>query len=527
MGDTGSPPPATPHPGLLQLLLEGSYRNRPDAPALWWQGDPVAYSRLYHNSSALASRLCAEGAAGDRIAVLSWNRPEFVELIYGAAAAGRILVPLNARLAPAELTYQLRDTGATSLFGDSSLLEPLLAHAAFPAGIRVVDLDEDYTAWRDHGPTGDLPPVAPENPVWILYTSGSTGRPRGAVLSHRSFMAGLRSAALARPVEADDRYYYPFPLFHVSAHNVLLQHLHGAAVVLAASFDAGLTLRACRELQVTTMSLAPTMIGMLLDHPDFQPEDLRSVRTIGYGASAMPRNLLQKLLADTDVGLCQSYGMTELSGSVAFLTVEDHRRAARDQPGLLQSVGRPLPTANLKIIDESGGERAVGAPGEILVRAPQCMEGYWNDPEASRRVLAGGWLHTGDIGRMDGDGYLYIVDRKKDMIISGGENIASREVEDALLTHAAVRDCAVVGLPDPKWGECVCAVVRLRQPASDEELTRHCRALLAGYKVPKRWIRTDALPLNAAGKIDKPLLRRQLQGDDQGATGLSHSPVAP
>ena len=503
-------PPGSPSPALLHELLAAPAQATPDAPALWWQGEPISYARLRRNALACAARLAAHGATGERVAVLSWNRPEFVELIYGAPASGRILVPLNARLAPAELAHQLHSTGATTLFGSSTLLQALQAHADFPAGIRVIDFDRDYIAWRERGPNGGLPPVTPETPVWILFTSGSTGRPKGALLSHRSFLAGLRSAALARPVEPGDRYYYPFPLFHVSAHNVLLQHRYGAAVVLAGAFDPGLTLQACRELRVTTMSLAPTMIAMLLGHPDFRPEDLRAVRAVGYGAAAMPRALLQKLLADTEVGLCQSYGMTELSGSIAFLTVEDHRQAARDKPALLQSVGRPLPTARVKLVDEGGRECATGRAGEILVRAPQCMEAYWNDPEATRNALAGGWLHTGDVGRFDRDGYLYIVDRKKDMIISGGENVASREIEEALLTHAAVADCAVVGLPDPKWGESVCAVLRLRNEASDDELARHCRTLLAGYKVPKRWVRVDELPLNAAGKIDKPLLRRQI-----------------
>jgi len=504
---TGATPPA---PALLHQLLDDPARVRPDAPALWWQDVPTSYASLRARCQAVASRLSAEGEAGDRIAVLSWNRPEFVELIYGAAAAGRILVPLNARLAPAELAHQLRDTGSTTLFGSGDLLQPLSAHAQFPQGTRVIDLDEDYDTWREHGPGGRLPAVEPQHPAWILYTSGSTGRPRGAVLSHRSFLAGLRSAALARPVAADDRYYYPFPLFHVSAHNVLLQHLYGAAVVLAGAFDPGATLRACRELEVTTMSLAPTMISMLLDQPDFRPEDLRTVRTIGYGASAMPAALLARLLTETDVGLCQSYGMTELSGSVAFLTVEDHRRAARGQADLLRSVGRPLPTARVKLVAEDGAECRVGTRGEILVQAPQCMEGYWNDPDATARALAGGWLHTGDIGCMDEDGYLYVVDRKKDMIISGGENIASREVEEVLRDHAAVRDCAVVGLPDPKWGEIVCAVVWLRHAVEDNELALHCRGQLAGYKVPKRWVRVEQLPLNAAGKIDKPRLRAEI-----------------
>jgi acyl-CoA synthetase (AMP-forming)/AMP-acid ligase II len=322
-------------------------------------------------------------------------------------------------------------------------------------------------------------------------------------------MAGLRSAALARPVEPADKYYYPFPLFHVAAHNMLLQHLYGAAVVLSRSFDATDTLKTCRELQVTTMSLAPTMIGLLFDHPDFHADDLASVRTIGYGASAMPQILLRRLLCETRVGLCQSYGMTELSGSVAFLTVEDHQQAAHNNPDLLHSVGRPLPTARIRLVDEAGLECPIGAAGEILVQADQCMDRYWQDENATAQALSGGWLHTGDIGRFDDEGYLFIVDRKKDMIISGGENIASREVEEVLRRHPAVADVAVIGLPDTKWGESTCAVLRLKSDVSDEDLDTHCRGLLAAYKAPKRWIRTDELPLNAAGKVDKPLLRLQ------------------
>jgi acyl-CoA synthetase (AMP-forming)/AMP-acid ligase II len=320
-------------------------------------------------------------------------------------------------------------------------------------------------------------------------------------------MAGLRSAALGRPVEPGDRYLYPFPLFHVAAHNVLLQHQHGAAVVLTRSFDAAATLETCRELQVTTMSLAPTMIAMLLDHPDFSPADLQSVRTIGYGASAMPQTLLRRLLAETDVGLCQSYGMTELSGSAAFLTVADHRLAADTRPELLQSVGKPLPTVQIRLAGEGGRDCATCESGEILVRDRQCMRGYWNQPEATALAIVDGWLRTGDIGRFDAEGYLYIVDRKKDMIISGGENVASREVEEVMRRHPAVRDCAVIGLPDPRWGESICCILQLEAEVDDSELVDHCRRFLAHYKTPRRWIRMASLPLNAAGKVDKPALR--------------------
>lgn len=492
----------------IHQLLERQAQQRPEAVALWWQGQPTTYASLNERVQEVAGRLAATGARGDRIGVLAWNCPQFLELMYAVPASGRILVPLNARLAPAELIYQLKSAGISTLFAEQELLAPLLREQALPAELGVIKLQTEYEQWLHSGPTAVLPATDADDPVWILHTSGSTGRPKGAVLTHRSFLAALRAAALGRPVQQTDRYLYPFPLFHVSAHNVLLQHQYGAAIVLTRSFDPVTTLAACRDLQVTTMSLAPTMIAMLLDHPDFRPTDLLSVRTIGYGASAMPESLLQRLLAKTSVGLCQGYGMTELSGSVAFLTVEDHALAATTKPELLQSVGKPLPTASIEIVTETGQRCATGQTGEILVKGEQCMRGYWNDADATARTIVDGWLHTGDIGRFDEEGYLYIVDRKKDMIISGGENIASREVEEVIRRHPAVKDCAVIGIPDARWGETMCAVLQLTTQISDHELSEHCKAFLANYKTPRRWARIEALPINAAGKVDKPSLRK-------------------
>lgn len=481
---------------------------QPGATALWWRGEAITYSCLNARVLLLAARLAGTGASGDRVAVLAWNCPAFVELIYAVPASGRILVPLNARLAPAELLYQLQSAGVSTLFGDPELLAPLQRQLDFPQQITVIDLQAEYEHWLESGATASLPETDEDDAAWILYTSGSTGRPKGAVLTHRSFMAGLDSAALGRPVQSTDKYLYPFPLFHVAAHNVLLQHQYGAAVVLIKSFEPAETLKLCRELEVTTLSLAPTMIGMLLDHAGFEPADLATVRTIGYGASAMPRTLLRRLLQQTDVGLCQSYGMTELSGSVSFLSVADHKLAADSRPELLQSVGKPLQSIDIRLVNASGHDCATGEPGEILVTAQQCMRGYWRQADATDQAIVDGWLHTGDIGLFDDQGYLYIVDRKKDMIISGGENVASREVEEVLRSHPAVKDCAVIGVPDSTWGEVICAAVQLAGEAGDKELDQHCRQYLAAYKSPKKWLYVDALPHNAAGKIDKPSLRR-------------------
>lgn len=506
-----TPVPEAPAVSTLPDIVRRQAALRPTATALWWEGAALSYRVLQEGVERLARRLAAGGERGERVAVLAWNCPAFVELIYAVPASGRILVPLNARLAAAEWAYQVRAAGVRRLFAEPELARALRNHPDCPAELEIITLGEAFSRWLEAGPA--VEPTAPqaEDPAWILYTSGSTGRPKGAVLTHCAFLAGLESAALGRPVRAQDRYFYPFPLFHVAAHNVLLQHRFGAAVVLARRFDPGETLRACRELGVTTMSLAPTMIAMLLEQPDFRPSDLAGVRTIGYGASPMPETLLRRLLAETGVGLCQSYGMTELAGSVAFLTPEDHARAARE-PELLRSVGRPLPTAEIRLESASGTSCAPGEAGEVLVRARQCMAGYWEQPQASARALVGGWLHTGDIGRFDGAGYLYLVDRKKDMIISGGENVASREVEEVLRLHPAVKDCAVIGLPDPQWGEVVTAVVQLAAPLDEAALSGHCRQRLAGYKTPRRWLPVDTLPLNAAGKIDKPRLRSRYTG---------------
>jgi len=330
--------------------------------------------------------------------------------------------------------------------------------------------------------------------AWLVYTSGTTGRAKGAMLTHASLRAAADAAAGARKVADDEVYLYAFPLCHVAAFNLVIQHGAGRPVVLMPGFEAGRFLDDVEQHGVTATSLAPTMITMLLEAGAFDAGRLGSLRRIGYGASPIPESLLRRLDAVLPrVGLSQGYGMTELSGNAVYLDADDHRRALHEAPHLLPAAGRPAPGVELRI----------AADGEICVRAPQVMAGYWNRPDSTAEVLVDGWLHTGDIGRIDDDGYLFVVDRKKDIIVTGGENVASREVADVLFGHPDVIEAAVVGVPDEQWGEAVCAVVVGRHGGcvDQAEIVAHCRGRLAGFKKPRHVLQIDELPKNAGGKI--------------------------
>ena len=517
-------------PHYLHEVLEHSANRHPDLPALGSLSatEAMSYSQLWVKVRACASKLSKRFQAGERVAILAWNSTDYVTLIYAASLARLVLVPLNTRLAQAEWDYQLRATGASAVFLDDVFEAQFVSQRSYDSPIHLnfsefnADLAEECSLRVSDTAVIDQPQISNEgtplpieshhsdSPVWILHTSGSTGKPKGAVLTHRSFLAGLASAEQGRPVQPGDGYLYPFPLFHVSAHNVFLQHKHGACVYLLRSFDADAVLDLCRSGKITTMSLAPTMLSMLVDHPDFDYAIFDGVRAIGYGAAAMPLNLMREVLENTQLELSQSYGMTELSGSVAFLLPEDHR-VGLTQPGLMRSVGRPVSGITLTIRDDDGKVLPALHTGEVCVHADQMMLGYYRNEAETVKAVGEGYLRTGDVGFLDERGYLTLVDRKKDMIISGGENVASREVEDVLNSHPALTQCAVVGAPHERWGEIVCAFVVLKAPIEAAELDDHCRRSLAGFKCPKRYFTLTELPVNAAGKIDKPALRLMME----------------
>ena len=515
----------------LWEIIDNAAAARGDATALVAGDTRWSFAELADRTAAMAAALAARIGAGDRVAVVAENHPEYVTALYAVPRAGGVLVHGNTRHTVDELVAMFGRSGATALLGTHTQLDRLSGH--LPETVHTVvcldaprhteagwiGLDELVGDRGDRNPQPRRPhePVTPaehgvdeSDMAWLMYTSGTTGRSKGAMLTHRSVVAAALNTTMARPVADDEVYLFPFPLFHVAAYNVVHHHMRHRPVVLLASFDAAAAMATIEAESVTSVSLAPTMLAMLLEHPSRADHDLSSLRTVSYGAAAMPLDVLRRSLTELPaVGLAQGYGMTELSGNAAFLSPEDHRRAASGDPALLTAAGRPAPMTAIRIVSEDGNEAAPGEPGEILVRGDQVCAGYHDDPEATAAAITDGWLHTGDVGRVDDRGYLHVVDRLKDIIITGGENVSSREVEDAVGTHPAVRSVAVVGRPDVHWGEVVVAVVVPHAGSEVPDVAQvreHC-ATLAGFKHPREVVAAGELPTNASGKVDKVALR--------------------
>ena len=499
---------------LIPDILRNAAQRAPEAMAVAVSDDRVTFSQLEERARRLAAAIAGCTERGDRVAIVAENRLEYVEAYYGVPGAGRILAPLNHRLHPREQIELLQLCGARVLLGSASCLDALRPLLTPTRVHTVVDLDHDYEQFGAASSFEDPGRDDEQSVAWLISTSGTTGRPKWAMLTHRSLTAGITNLSLARPVAADDALATPFPLCHVAGYNLLAFHLHARPVVLLERFDPDVLNRQITRYRVRTLSLAPTMIATWLDAPSTARADLSSVRTLGYGASAIPRPVLLRAVEQLAVDLSQGYGMTELSGNVAFLGPDDHRAAAAGDDRLARAAGRPGPLAAVRVVDDGGGELGPDDVGELVVRADQVFAGYWEDPDATAAAFTpDGWFRTGDLARIDGDGLVSIVDRKKDVIVTGGENVASREVEEVLERHPAIREVAVVGLPDVTWGEDICAVVVPADPAAPptlDELVAFARAHLAGYKKPKRLVVVAELPKNATGKVQKQRLRDDL-----------------
>lgn len=490
-------------------------RHRAHSEALIMGDRRLTYAELDALVNRTASALRRRGiGSGDRVAALGRNSIEYVALYYATAKIGAMLVPLNFWHRTGEHEYAIDDADPALFFVAADLrpaVEPVIEARQLPTV--PLPVKGESGVWDEFlaGASGNDPAAALADDTchMILYTSGTTGQPKGAMLSHRRTVDDGISMAAALGVRETDTFMNYFPPFHVGNwDHMKLFHIMGARVVLLTQFDAGEVLRLLPLEQVTVILAVPTMLNELLNHPSFENTDRSSVRLLYYGAydpsGIMARTAEVFGAREGRTEMAHTYGLTEGGPFVTLCPPADVFRH-------WGSIGRPLPGVEVALLDDAGKEVAAGQAGEICFRGPR-MSGYWRKPEESAAALEGGWLHSGDVAIADEDGFLTIVDRKKDMIRTGGQNVYSKQIEDCLLLHEAVQDVAIIGLPDPEYEERVCAVVVLkdRTRASDElkaAIQAHVRQQLAGYNTPREVIFAEELPKNAVGKTQKHVLR--------------------
>jgi len=510
---------------LLSDIPMLAAHHAPNVEAVCFGDRVLTYVELRDRCWRLSNALAAVGEPGDRVAILAENCPEYTECYYGVPGAGMALTLLNYRLTARELTYIIGNSAPRLLVVEPKYLPTIQQiRADIPSVEQILLIGSEaegctnYDAFVAGGEATEPTRRPSEDDLcWLLYTSGTTGLPKGAMLSHRNLMAAILNGMVGWEVSPDEVCMSAFPQFHVAGYAIPLNHLRGYKVVMLKTFDPQTMLRTVEEQRITSTSMAPTMIAMLLESGMADDYDLSSLKRIGYGASSMPAEVLRKArLKWPQVRFGTGFGMTELSGNVMSMGPLDHDRAAEHGLPLLASVGKQMPLARVRVVDDENRDVAANTPGEILVKGDQVLMGYWRNPEASAAAFTDGWFHTGDVGRWDEDGYLYIVDRKKDMILTGGENVYPREVEEVLYEHPAVVEAAVIGAPDPKWGEKVVAAVCVREgyEVTAAALIEHCRERIASYKKPRHVVFIDVLPRNASGKVLKRELRDRIaQGE--------------
>ena len=525
-------------PPSLPAVLTMS-RKHGDADFMVYEEDRWSFERHFRSSAHLAKVLLDRYAVkkGDRVAIAMRNFPEWSVAFWAASAAGAIVVPLNAWWTGPELLYGLQDSGTTVLFCDGERLDRLAPEIESLPGLRILVTRDDRAALpagAEHFATvlGDVPSDAnlpnvaldPEDDATIFYTSGTTGHPKGVLGTHRNICgnlmalrfanmrAALRNTAAKPPSDSGQSVYLlSVPFFHATGcHAVLVANLAaGNRLVIMHKWEAGRALELIEREKINTFGGVPAMVWQVLTHPDFATRDLSSVRSIGYGGAPAAPELVRKI-EEMFPGRTPSngYGMTETSSVTTMNMGVDYIQHP-------DSVGVPVAVCDVRIVAEDGSDLPIGGVGELWVKGPNIVKEYWHKPEASAETFIDGWVRTGDLARVDDEGFVYLVDRAKDLLIRGGENISSMEVESALFEHPAVTDAAVIGIPDKILGDEVGAVVHLAPGASvtEKELQDHVAARLAGFKVPRRiWFFDQPLPRNPAGKILKRDLRKQLLG---------------
>ena len=503
-------------PNLAATMLRRARLN-PRRTALVFEGEKTSYAEFADRVRRQATLLRASGVCtGDRVGYLGFNHPALLETLFAAQALGAIFVPLNFRLTAEELTFIINDAGIHSLVVDDAL-RPVLKPARPRLCCRhFFGAESELQGWRHlpseraaAQPLAAAVSVDQHDVAVIMYTSGTTGLPKGAMLTHGNILWNNINSSLAFGTSRDDIILTAAPLFHIGALNVMtLGSFHvGSSVVLMRNFDAGQALENVERYRATHMFGAPAMFLFMSQQPQFAATDLSSIVTLICGGAPVPESLIQ-IWGERGVSFCQGYGLTETAPFSAFLTSEW-------AISKLGSAGQPPLYSDTRIVDGDNRELAPGERGEICLRGPNIMKGYWNRPDATAEAIdAQGWFHSGDVGYVDEDGFLFICDRLKDMVISGGENVYPAEVDSVLYQHEYIAEVAVIGVPDTKWGEAVTAVVALHEgrELTIEALREFAEPFLARYKLPSRLHIVAALPRNPAGKVLKFALKEELSG---------------
>ena len=485
-------------------------RDRPDAPALIVGDHTITFGELDQRSNRVAQALAAAGVGfGDRVAFVERNGAEFFDVVFGLAKLGAVAVPVNWRLAAPEMRQIIDDAGATLVIVGADFAGHLEAvEDGLAAGVVVIgehDRWPSFDSWVAGHPARDPGVVTgPDDLVFLMYTSGTTGAPKGVMLSNANYRCKCAGVAGPWRMDADAVTLAVMPLFHMAGSGWALAGLwHGGAVVVLRDVDPAAILDSVARHGVTNLLLVPAVIARLLERDDPALPDFADLRIVVYGASPISDDVLLRGIDRFGSVFAQVYGMTETTGSVTQLDGADH------VTHLLRSCGKPYPWVQIRIVGPDGTDVAPGAVGEVWTRSAQNMLGYWNNPDATAATLhPDGWLRTGDAGYLD-DGYLYLHDRLKDMIVSGGENVYPAEVENVLMTQPGVADAAVIGVPDERWGEAVKAVI-VASPGTElsaEDVIAYARTRLGGFKLPKSVDFVAALPRNPSGKLLKRELR--------------------
>lgn len=517
----------------LTQLLHRAVQHTPDRMLTTFGGRTRTASETMERVARLAAALRAQGVRpNDRVGILALNSDRYLEVLFAVPWAGAVVNPVNIRWSAAEIAFSLDDCRTDVLFVDDAF-----AHLVPVLRERVPTLRALVYVGDDAAPAGmtDMEAlIASSDPVedagrggddifGVFYTGGTTGHPKGVVLSHHNMLtSAYGSLATTDLFTSGGVLLHAAPMFHLAdLTSLIMGFMRGASHAFAPTFSPEGVIALIESVRVTDTVLVPTMIQLLVESPAIATSDVSSLQRIVYGASPIAEATLHRAFAVfANVRFTQAYGMTELGPIATLLTAADH-----EDPALLRAAGRPVAHASLRIVDAEGREVPRGTVGEVCVQGDNVMQGYWRRPELTDATIVAGWMRTGDAGYLTEDGYLFVVDRIKDMIVSGGENVYSSEVENALAKHPAVQSCAVIGLPDDAWGERVHAVVvAAEEEAPDAEALRaFCRAHIAGYKIPRSFEFTDSLPISAAGKVLKTELRARHRPDEahrSAATGV-------